>query len=296
VLLFDREGNARRERERAYLAHHLSVAARWRHHSSGSASPIRRQRPAVASKSHRHCTLMRSTPPRKHATPHSHYFQKTAKNTRKTHSHATRVSPATLTPTTSHARQINGLRQPSQRESRATPREQAFPAQTQRESTPGARKRRVPRPPPKKSRVPPFQNARRPLTRSHVAHSNAVFSHNALVNFLAQMDQRCSRYGGSPEWPVFPQNRPFPRGGRSAQEKQREAEGERDDTTPPHHTPRTPFTTHHTHHQRRKGRRTQQRAICWLVAGFDRPFSSTRHTFCVPEHEISGLKVQRLGT
>ena len=104
-------------------------------------------------------------------------------------------------------------------------------------------------------------------------HSKAVFSHNALVNFLAQMDQRCSRYGGSLEWPVFAQNRPFPRG-RSAQEKQREAEGERDTHTTPPHTPRPPLshTTHHIHHQTRKGRRTQQRAICWLVAGFDRPF------------------------
>ena len=128
---------------------------------------------------------------------------------------------------------------------------------------------------------------------SHVPHSKAVFSHNALVNFLAQMDQRCSRYGGSLEWPVFAQNRPFPRG-RSAQEKQREAEGERDThTTPPHPSP-PPLK----HHQRRKGRRTQQRAIAgWLLGSIvlflplDTRFVSLSMKFQASRFSASGRKV-----
>ena len=102
--------------------------------------------------------------------------------------------------------------------------------------------------------------------------------------------RRFSRMAGFPAKQALPQKR---------EKRTREAKGSRRGERHPHHhtTPLahpSPHTTYTT--QRRKGRRTQQRAIYWLVAGFDRPFSSTRHTFCVPEHEISGLKVQRLGT
>ena len=59
------------------------------------------------------------------------------------------------------------------------------------------------------------------------------------------------------------------------EKRTREAKGSRRGERHPHHhtTPLahpSPHTTYTT--QRRKGRRTQQRAICWLVAGFDRPF------------------------
>jgi hypothetical protein len=47
-----------------------------------------------------------------------------------------------------------------------------------------------------KSRVP-FPNARRPGTRSHVAHLIAVPPGRALVNFSARAEQRHARYGRS---------------------------------------------------------------------------------------------------
>jgi hypothetical protein len=48
-----------------------------------------------------------------------------------------------------------------------------------------------------KSRGSPFPNARRPGTRSHVAHLIAVPPGRALVNFSARAEQRHARYGRS---------------------------------------------------------------------------------------------------
>ena len=132
---------------------------------------------------------------------------------------------------------------------------------------------------------------------SHVPHSKAVFSHNALVNFLAQMDQRCSRYGGSLEWPVFAQNRPFPRG-RSAQEKQREAEGERDTHTT---TPHPSHTLHHTPHtppKEEKGDEPNNEPFTgWLLGSIvlflplDTRFVSLSMKFQASRFSASGRKV-----